>query len=92
MGENVFALPTKKQQVSVAKQYFTGQVGVQERVEQSLETPVVKPVVAGYAEQAEEVRQTEGATYSRSHIERMGPVLREKIILQLLAKAIRMGE
>jgi len=92
MGEKVFTLPTRKQQVSVARQYFTGQVGVQERVEDYLESPVVKPVVSGYAERSEEVRQTQGATYSRSHIERMGPVLREKIIVQLLAKAIRMGE
>jgi tetratricopeptide (TPR) repeat protein len=92
MGEKVFALQTKKQQVSVAKQYFTGQVGVQERREEYLETPVVKPVVSGYAGQAEEVRQTPGGRYSRSHIERMGPVLREKIIVQLLAKAGRMGE
>jgi len=92
VGEKVFALQTKKQRVSVAKQYFTGQVGVQEREEEYLESPVVKPVVSGYAEQTEEVRQTQGARYSRSHIERMGPVLREKIIVQLLAKAVRMGD
>lgn len=92
MGEKVFALQTKKQQVSVARQYFTGQVGVQERIEEYLESPVVKPLVAGYAERAEEVRPTQGATYSQSHIERMGPVLREKIIVQLLAKAVRTGE
>jgi tetratricopeptide (TPR) repeat protein len=92
MGEKVFALQTKKQQVSVAKQYFTGQVGIQERTEEYLETPVVKPLVAGYAERAEEVRHDQRATYSRGHIERMGPVLRQKIIVQLLAKAVRMGE
>ncbi len=92
MGEKVFALQTKKQQVSVARKYFMGQVGVQEREEEYLESPVVKPVVSGYAEQAEEVRHDQGATYKQSHIERMGPVLREKIVVQLLAKAVRMGE
>ena len=91
MGEKVFALQTKKQQVSVAKQYFTGQVGVQERTEEYLESPVVKPVMSGYAEQIEEARDGQREAYSHGHIERMGPVLRQKIIVQLLAKAVRMG-
>jgi len=57
-----------------------------------LESPAVKLLVAGYAEQTEEVWQTQGARYSRNHVERMGRELREKIIVQLLAKAGRMGE
>jgi hypothetical protein len=52
---------------------------------------MVPPVVVEEPEEAKE-EQVEQVPFNQNHIERMGPEMREKIILQLLVKAIRQGD
>ncbi len=52
--------------------------------------PAVEPVVSEETQRVE-AKQGEQVPFNQNHIERMGPEMRRKIILQILVKAVRMG-
>jgi len=90
-AERLFSLDTKKQQVERAKELLSGEADFQG---QSFDewlgaVQAIQPVVVEEKELAEKGPEEERKTYSHDHIERMGPELREKIVVEILVKGIR---
>jgi len=94
LAEKLFSLDTKWQQVERAKELLSGEADFEG---QSFDewlgaVPIIQPVVVEEKELAEKEPEKERQTYSHDHIERMGPEMREKIVVQILVKGIRRME